>query len=167
MGINLRSGDQTFSCSYSGWNNIRLKIIKACYYYLQETFQKDLQSYGHITNTEDEHWIGHGSIYSSRKKDMRQFNLDTNLPCVVLFKTALNYFQLGGLHALCNQSDCDGYYTPGNSLDICCMFDKIQPFIKEQAINHTDYAELYDTIYDNLYNIFEHSYTTVNTITID
>ena len=79
---------------------------------------------------------------------------------------ALNHFDIGGLFALCNQSDCEGYYTPGNSLDICSLFDKIKPFVKKYSV--------YDDIYENarnfhnksVYEVFEHSYKTLNKVII-
>lgn len=42
---------------------------------------------------------------------------------------ALNKFDIGGLFVLCNQDDSDRYYTHGNSLDVCCLFDRIGLFV--------------------------------------
>jgi hypothetical protein len=76
---------------------------------------------------------------------------------------AFNYFEIGGLIALCRQNDCDGYYTPGNSLDICILFD----IIKDTVMMHNIF--IYDCIYiakNNLYDLFQESYTTVNKVII-
>ena len=47
------------------------------------------------------------------------------------YRNALNYFELGGLFALCNESNFEGYYTIGNSLDICVLFDRIKNHMKK------------------------------------
>jgi hypothetical protein len=41
---------------------------------------------------------------------------------------ALIYFDIGGLYSFCNKNDCEGFYSPGNSVDICKLFDLIEPF---------------------------------------
>ena len=77
----------------------------------------------------------------------------------------MNYFELGGLFALCNQTDCEGYYTPGNSLDICSLFDRIEPFVKK----NDDYNCIYNKegrLYNRLYDVFEYSYKTLKRVTI-
>jgi hypothetical protein len=75
------------------------------------------------------------------------------------FLNALNYFEIGGLLALCNQSDCEGYYTPGNSLDICILFDKIEPFVKKYDCYSCIYGNIDEDNWSNkLYDVFEYSY---------
>jgi hypothetical protein len=49
----------------------------------------------------------------------------------------LIYFGVGGVYALCNKMDCEGYYSVGNSYDILELFKLIKPFI----INKTDNLE--------------------------
>ena len=82
------------------------------------------------------------------------------------FINALNNFDIGGLFALCNQSDCEGYYTPVNSLDICSLFDKIEPFVKKYSCYFRIYNEKEDSDYNSVYEVFEHSYKTLTKITI-
>jgi len=60
----------------------------------------------------------------------------------IKFINSLNYFGLGGLYALCNQSDCEGFYTPGNSLDIYRLLVKIKPRVEK-------YEDFYDRIMMN------------------
>jgi len=62
------------------------------------------------------------------------------------------YFNILGIYVLCNKSDSDGYYSPGNSLDIICLLD----LIKQYLIN----SEVYSCIYVNensVYNLFNES----------
>jgi hypothetical protein len=73
---------------------------------------------------------------------------------------ALNKFHLGGLFALCNQSDCNGHYTPGNSLDICILLDIIEPNLKSYESYDCIYQEnQFNQFYNYLYKVFEHSHT--------
>jgi hypothetical protein len=81
------------------------------------------------------------------------------------FIDALNYFDIGGVFALCNKNDFQGYYTPGNSLDICSLLDKIKPFIK--------IYDIYDCIYIEesrdtacIYNLFKESVVSLTKISI-
>ena len=78
---------------------------------------------------------------------------------------ALNNFDMGGLFALCNQSDCEGYYTPGNSLDICSLFDKIEPFVKKYDCYNCIYTKE-ERLFNTVYEVFEHSYKTMKKVTI-
>lgn len=176
MGIILNSGDTSFVCSYEYWRQIRNAIIKATMEHIQTTYEKDMELYEHLTE-EHENWIGNGSLYNNyigelfnvirelQRHQNKQKVLDDSIGVFNQVSSkmdvinALNFFDIGGLYALCNQSDCEGYYTPGNSLDICALFDRIEPFLKK-----IDF-DLYECIYiqegrtsNRLYDIFEHSY---------
>lgn len=174
MGVDFQCGEASFGCSYKNWNEIRRTIILASLDYIEDKFLKDNELYKNIKEG-DENWIGEGSKYYSYMKDINNlknvFVLKTEQPLNIFIKTcynlsclnALNYFELGGLFALCNQTDCEGYYTPGNSLDICYLFDRIEPFVKK----YDDYNNIYNKEYDNrLYDVFEYSYKTLTRVTI-
>jgi hypothetical protein len=75
---------------------------------------------------------------------------------------AFNYFEINGLLALCNQNDCDGYYSPGNSLDICNLLNKIKDVVVNNVIV---YEQIYKTN-NNLYELFEESYKTNSKVII-
>ena len=81
------------------------------------------------------------------------------------YMNALNRFDVGGLFALCNQSDCEGYYTPGNSLDICSLFDIIEPFLKKYSCYNCIYTKEGRT-YNRIYDVFEESYKTMKKVSI-
>lgn len=75
----------------------------------------------------------------------------------------LVYFGVGGLFSLCYKSDCEGYYSPGNSRDICDLLDVIKSSIEKQD------EDLYETVYegyDNVYDIFAESVKTNSIIII-
>ena len=46
----------------------------------------------------------------------------------LLFIDTLVFFNISGLYAFCNKSDCEGYYSVGNSYDICQLFKLINNF---------------------------------------
>lgn len=187
MGVNFYCGDITFGCSYSGWSIIRIEIIKATFDYIQDKYTKDKELYGHLKE-DDENYIGEGSGYHCYMTDLLNakkilleekltksvFGIEIDNTVNVFIKlchnlklmNSLNNFDIGGLFALCNQSDCEGYYTPGNSLDICSLFDKIEPFVK----NYSCYDAIYkkEGMFHNntIYEVFEHSYQTLRKVTI-
>lgn len=183
MGIDFYCGDITFGCGYGHWNEIKIQIIKATIDYIQDKYDKDRELYGHLKD-DDENYIGEGSSYYffmkylmqlkktilSQKLTISVFGVEMDNTVNVFIKlcnnlqlmNALNNFDIGGLFALCNQSDFDGYYTPGNSSDICSLFDRIEPFVKKY--------ECYDCIYNKecrlLYEVFEYSYKKMKKVTI-
>ena len=171
MGVDFYCGDKLFNCSYGSWHNIRLDIIKSTFDYIKDKFEKDKELYGNIEDEDDENWIGEGSQYENYMNELNEFmeeclnqKNDVLLDCFVEFSpiNALYYFDLGGLFSFCNQSDCDGFYSPGNSLDICILFDKIKPFTsKYNLLQDCIYNEEFNQINHNnncVYSIFEESY---------
>ena len=187
MGVDFYCGDITFGCGYGHWGDIRKEIILATFDYIQDKYEKDKELYGNLSE-EDENWIGEGSEYYCYMKDLMEakkilleqkpsknvfgIEMDNTVNVFIILcrnlqhMNALNRFDIGGLFALCNQSDCEGYYTPGNSLDICSLFDRIEPFVKKYSC--------YDAIYEKegrfhnntVYEVFEHSYKTLNKVNI-
>lgn len=175
MGVDFYCGDVTFGCSYGYWNDIRIEIIKATFAYIQDKHEKDNESYGDVP--ED----GKGSNYYVYMKDLIEMKskvLSPQIPemfipmqmsvldlfvktCNFNCVNALNKFGVGGLFALCNKSDCEGYYTPGNALDICELFNRVKSFVQK--------GEYYSSIYDEeggIYEVFECSYKTLNNVVI-
>jgi len=151
MGLDIVCVDNSFSSSYGYWNTIRETIIKATFDYIVDKFQKDEELYKNITNEDDdENYIGEGSNYFIHKTNINKIiniiskpsvitnvfdnghnlvpkflNLITNISYI----DSLIYFDIGGLYALCNKSDCEGVYSVGNSYDIILLFDLIEPFL--------------------------------------
>ena len=187
MGVDFYCGDITFGCSYGSWNDLRQTVIRATFKYIQDKFQKDEELYKNITDEEDKKFIGEGSTYNCYKnviKDMIKLmesknstnifgtnntinnfiNLCINLSTI----DALIYFDIGGLYSLCNKSDCEGYYSVGNSIDICQLFDLIEPFIEK--INANWHGAIYEAekrpMDNRLYDLFKESAIKNKKITI-
>lgn len=187
MGVDFYCGDINFGCSYSGWNQIRKEIILSTIDYIQDKYEKDKELYGNLTK-EDENYIGEDSYYHCYMKallDAKNILLEQTSTVNVFsgkidntvnifiklcrnFKlmNAFNNFDIGGLFTFCNQSDSEGYYTPGNSLDICSLFDKIEPFVKKYSCYNAIYEKEGKIHNNTVYEVFEHSYKTLNKVTI-
>lgn len=170
---------------YSIWLEMRENIIESTFQYLLHTFEKDKEKYGNITETTDPNYIGKTSSYYNDMMDLKYIiqvvredvNKTENTENIILHSfvkmcnimnsvNALLRFEVGGLYTLCTKSDHGGYYSPGNSLDICLLLDKIKPF----AIKHNSYKEQkgYTTIYgiDSIYSVFNFSHATLQNIYI-
>jgi hypothetical protein len=80
------------------------------------------------------------------------------------YQDSLIYFDIGGLYSLCSKNDCEGFYSHGNSSDICQLFDLIEPFVEKDE-------EFYKIIYggretSDLYGLFKESIDTKTMISI-
>ncbi len=67
----------------------------------------------------------------------------------------LPFLGLQGLFSLTDKADNEGAYSPGESLDICTLLEKVKPFCKSE-----DFKNFPDEWYDEVYEIFKESYTT-------
>ena len=129
------------------WDNMRCEIIKATFDYVFDKLNKDTELYAHIECEYDEYYIGKGSLYYMHKQNLVTFInnviescpdshyllarfMDTWKYSGYKMHAAFCYFDLTGLFALCDAPNSDGYYSPGQSLDICILFDMIEPFLK-------------------------------------
>jgi hypothetical protein len=185
MGVDFYCGDITFGSSYGHWGDIRKEIILATTDYIQDKYEKDKELYGNLSE-EDKNWNGEEDedcymkdllemkkILSVQKPTENKFGIkmDNTLHIFIAlsndlkFKNALNKFDIGGLFALCNQSDCEGYYTPGNSLDICSLFDRIEPFVKKYSCYDCIYNKE-GRMFNRIYDVFEESYKTMKKVSI-
>lgn len=153
MGIELICENKGFVCSYSYWGTILLDVMKATIEYLKDKFEKDL-----VENQNQDDVDSYYDIYKNQILNIKDINYSV--------MNALNYFDVGGLFILKNQSGYDGIFTVGNSLDICDLFDKIKPFMEKY--NNT-YESIYikeGRFYDRLYDVFEESYQTKTKVII-
>ena len=181
MGIDIYCDDKTFSCSHNYWYKIKTNIVKATIDYIKDKITKDKEAFT-TEDINDENYIGVGSYYEYymnnineiineinevNKNNFYYVNMDMQLDNTIKvfmsfaseFKnlSALNYFGLGGLFALCNQSDSEGYYTPGNSLDICLLLDKIKFYMKKYEGYNCIYKSTMVTN-STIYDVFEISH---------
>jgi len=175
--------DYMFACNVNEWNTIRKTILKLTFEYIIDKFEEDMKDY--VENSYDESYIDEKSRYNYCKTEV--MNIITNMEkdyskalgidrTIELFISlinkkgnidALNYFGIGGISALCNKNDNNGYYSPGNSLDICILLDLIKPLIMLQ--NNTDYNFIYNCQeegLDSVYDVFEYSYKSIKNVRI-
>jgi hypothetical protein len=166
MGIDINCNDKHFGCGYGTWNDVRIQIIKATFIYLEKKFEEDLQNPLHLDERDDDNYYGEGSSYYYTMNHLIKFmsiirkNMEINNVIRTCYNMnyidSLNYFGVGGLFALCNKNDCDGYYSPGNSYDICELLTKIERFMERNYI--------YEMIYvsegrysDDVFDVFKES----------
>jgi hypothetical protein len=60
-------------------------------------------------------------------------------------------FGIFGLLTFVDHSDCEGYFSPGQSLDILNLFMRIEPFIKkdtDEYMMYEDFLEIFKTSVD-------------------
>lgn len=143
MGVDFYCCEKYSHMSYSTWNNMRTTAIMATKKYLKK--QVDTENM-----LLDKDKIHHSPLLSyfieMEEKSLDNFiNITNNLD----FVDDLIYFDVGGLFALCNKSDCDGFYSPGNSLDICKLFELIEPYVKEIDENIHDMIYIYNNHMNN------------------
>lgn len=127
MGILLMCNDAEYSCGYSRWNTIREEIANAAVRYLQTIYEELLQS-----NDEE-------NAYTRTELEKLIEYVDTNNCCTITdfgylfidkdFVNLFIRFDVGGVYALLNKSDDDGYYSVGNAVDIVKTFDIVDTHI--------------------------------------
>jgi hypothetical protein len=125
MGIWIYCDKKEYSCSYGSWDKFRMATINATIKYIK--------SYISLTEITE-----YNQIYYTNKllefidKIESEPNLDNDIfleYCKqLLFIDTLVFFNISGLYAFCNKSDCEGYYSVGNSYDICQLFKLINNF---------------------------------------
>jgi hypothetical protein len=171
MGVDIKCNDKGFGCGYGTWNDIRIQIIKATFIYLEKKFEEDLQNPLHLDERDDDNYYGEGSYYYYTMNHLKKFmsiirqNMEINNVIRTCYNMnyidSLNYFGVGGLFALCNKNDCDGYYSPGNSYDICNLLTKIEAFMeKENYIYEKIYVNDDEYYCDSVFDTFKESSTT-------
>lgn len=194
MGVDFYCGKYTVHFTYSGWDRTRCKIIQATLDYIIDKFEKDLLKYGDLPEEDDNYIGKNSSDYHHKRviiglidtlekssppkpsvseatnvfSFIKECNNDVGVfvsACSGRYEQdSLIYFDIIGLYALCNKSDCEGFYSRGNSSDICQLFDLIEPFTKK-------YDQLHEHIYggretSDLYNLFKESVDTKTMISI-
>lgn len=167
MGIDLKCGETRFGCSYGFWDTIIIDILEATFIYIECLILDDATTKEDKDELKELIKIKNYDLAGNYFLNGNQCTVDSLISWCrdTEYLNKLNYFKLGGLFALCNQSRCSGYYTPGNSLDICILLDTIKPNLKNYESFECIYEEYAFNDY-HLYNIFEHSHTTKTKVTI-
>jgi hypothetical protein len=150
MGIDLQCCDKELSFSYSGWNVIRENIAKAFIKYLHEKVTKFIDIHD-----------GKYTYCPLRVAEYDLTNLFAELPedidvngylfMMLNYQTqdALIFLGLIGIYHLLNKSDCDGFYSPGNSMDIVELLKNIEEYIDKETVPFDDLLDLFNTSYKN------------------
>lgn len=157
MGIDLYCGDKTFGCSYSGWHNVRTALIEATFEYLEVHFaiseyEEGTHEYDSMTSLKQ--YIERIRNSSKNDKLLDNFYINSRL---LEFVDLLIQFGVGGLYTLCNKSDNEGFYSVGNSYDICQFIKVVKPFTQKNKEDlNAEENWLYNGI-DKVTNIFKES----------
>ena len=182
MGVDFTCDEKSFGCSYGGWHNIRCTILEATFAYLDKRFAEILAK---PSNEEEDDWeTTHiQSAAKNLQKHIDKIREDANskkqkssegifgimrehnhiLDCFInkiwenYFIDLLIEFGVGGIYALCNKSDCEGFYSVGNAYDIRELLTTIRPFL----LKNTEDLEssdnwIYD-VADELIELFQES----------
>jgi len=124
MGIHIYCDEKEYSSSYGSWNKFRLATINATIKYIK--------SYITLTELSEYDQVYANKLLEFIDKIESEPNLDINIFIDYCkespFIDTLVFFNISGLYAFCNKSDCEGYYSVGNSYDICQLFKLIKNF---------------------------------------
>lgn len=159
MGFNLYCCDKTYSSSYIIWNNVRNTLIESTFEYIlihfgvtdyeEGTFEYNsmcmLKQY--IEKILDD-------VKIIKERDLLDIFINIESP---KFYNLLIQFGVGGIYTLCNKTDNEGFYSVGNSYDICELIKLVKPFLLKDRKNIDSQNNwLYNCI-DNITNVFEES----------
>jgi len=144
MEFDINSHDGEFIFSREKWKSIREIIIKITFFHVQTILNDTQNNFENETDYIYEQTMRKiiKSIFSKKMDpDVSLSEIVTLCMHNSLNLNALIHYDIGGLYALCNKEYDEGYYSPGNSLDICNLFDEIKDAVKNYN------SSLYDTIY--------------------
>ena len=158
MGIHIYCDKKEYSCSYGSWDKFRMATINATFKYIK--------SYISLTEITEYDKVYADNLLEFIDKIESETNLDTNIFLNYCeqspFVDALVFFNISGLCAFCNKSDCEGYYSVGNSYDICQLFKLIQNFY---TVDKEFFQDIYKTI-NKIKKVFQESLRKRKIITI-
>jgi hypothetical protein len=141
MGVQLDCGDVSISCSYGTWNDIRFFIAKACLEHFIEITKDVETNVGDIST----HYHSHLLDFIESIKKRKPESIVDFLSEIDAYEThnTLIFFGMNGLYKLIAKSDCEGFYSPGDSMDIGNMLILIEPFISDDCDDLTQFKELF------------------------
>jgi hypothetical protein len=158
MGIHIYCDKKEYSCSYGSWDKFRMATINATFKYIK--------SYISLTEITEYDQIYANKLLEFIDKIESEANLDINIFLNYCkespFIDTLVFFNISGLYAFCNKSDCEGYYSVGNSYDICQLFKLIKNFY---IVDKECFKNIHKTI-NNIKKIFQESIRKRKIITI-
>lgn len=146
MGVQLVCGEVSISCSYGLWNDIRFLIANACLEYFIE-----------ITKDVDINVRDISTHYHCHLVDLVEAIQKRNPESIVDFLSEIEsyethntliFFGMNGLYKLLAKSDCEGFYSPGDSMDICNMLILIDSHLSVDCDDLTQFKHLFSTSVD-------------------
>lgn len=165
MGLYVVCKEKDWSCTYSGVHFYREIVIKATLAYVkqiqcgvidekseiecpyQRELRKEKESQQDLKYFEDEK--KRLISFLERLLEVKSISDGDNINYKPLQHTdyALYFFGLGGLKDFVYHSDCDGYYTPGQCMNILELYSKICIYLKDMFPNeYQDVEELMEVI---------------------
>lgn len=174
MGIDIGCIKKSTGMSYSGWGNIRRQLISITFMFLEKMKPGEEECHYFINlkqickimmniiydekenlrdNTND-----FNVFYQIQRETRLYTNFMQNMKQTPFYLDALIFYGVGGLYSLCDKSDCEGCYSPGNSLDICKWLDLIKDDVKgyEEALYNCIFVP--DHYGDCIYDVFDESW---------
>jgi hypothetical protein len=141
MGVQFDCGEVSISCSYGLWNDVRFFIANACLEYFIE-ITKDLDINARDISTQY-HFHLVDLVEAIQKRNPESI-LDF-LSEIEAYEThnTLIFFGMNGLYKLIAKSDCEGFYSPGDSMDICNMLILIEPYLSADCDDITRFKLLF------------------------
>jgi hypothetical protein len=141
MSIDIGCVEECYSCSYSYWNTIRTDVIMATFDYLIVHLSlKDLDEESLTETIYRKEMLDFIEYFIKFKKKYDTIDIyEVNLFLTLCDSNKLKYlifYGVSGLYSFCNKnSECDSYYTVGNSYDVCELFILIKPFLIKNREN--------------------------------
>jgi hypothetical protein len=158
MGIWIYCDEKEYSCSYGFWNKFRMATINATFKYIK--------SYISLTEITEYEKVYADKLLEFINKIESESNFDIDIFLNYCkespFIDTLVFFNISGLYAFCNKSDCEGYYSVGNSYDICQLFKLIKKFY---IVDKEFFKNIHKTI-NKIKKIFQESIKKRKIITI-
>jgi hypothetical protein len=134
MGVLFKCGNVDYSCAYSNWNIVRVEMINASFRY----FENMLKINGDEMPPQNKKEYDTNAILKILGEKENMLGVDAfNSIIDEKYRVFINYyiyFDMGGLCALINKPDDSGLYSPGNSLDILILFNKLESFIENAQV---------------------------------
>ena len=130
MGIDILCNGESYSCGYVAWALFREEIANASIRYLNKIYDDMLNRTVESTTEQ----LAEQTLIEKILEYVNSMNCITTEDFVYFFKdidfqNTFIYFELGGVYALLNKGDGDGFYTVGNSLDIVDTMELVEPYI--------------------------------------
>jgi len=141
MGVQFDCGNVSISCSYGLWNDIRFLIANACLeHFIEITKDVDINVIDISTHYHC-HLIDFVEAIQKRKPE----SIVDFLSEIEAYEThnTLIFFGMNGLYKLLAKSDCEGFYSPGDSMDIGNMLILIEPYLSADCDDLTKFRDLF------------------------